>query len=261
MWGLTGGPENKPVRLDEIYSFKRMRRFKPRSAVVAALRDSRVIEISGPDGEEVITRKKAYVPASENSQKRQSSSVYVKGFGDEEPSTQFEVEAFFARYGPVNAIRLRRTNENLFKGSVFAEFQTEELANKFLELDPPPTWKGHDLKILSKKAYMAEKSKQIREGKIEPSNNRQKRFFEGKESKGPIRDQNDWKKRRDHDQKNGGFRDRRNQRGRGRGGHFRGRGGRDGRDRRDKADNNREEGNEGSVLPSSFYYFIFIFYF
>lgn len=258
MWNLTGGEENKPVSLKDICSFGRMRCFKPYSAVVAALKDSKTLIVSGDEGEEVVTRKKAYVPASDLAQARMAASVYVKGFGDEEPSTQFEIEAFFARYGPVNAIRLRRTPENLFKGSVFAEFQTEELAKKFLELDPAPTWKGHELMVMPKKAYVTDKTKKIQSGEIEASHNRPKRFYEGKEiggrgnNRGRGRDSrrsgdpDDWKKRRDEDQK-GGFKDRRHQRGRG--GHGRGRGGRGGRGGRDGRDgrdgrNGRDNGEE-----------------
>ncbi|KAK1766845.1 La protein [Phialemonium atrogriseum] len=252
MWNLTGGEENKPVSLKDICSFGRMRCFKPYSAVVAALKDSKTLIVSGDEGEEVVKRKKAYVPASDLAQARMAASVYVKGFGDEEPSTQFEIEAFFARYGPVNAIRLRRTPENLFKGSVFAEFQTEELAKKFLELDPAPTWKGHELMIMPKKAYVTDKTKKIQSGEIEASHNRPKRFYEGKEiggrgnNRGRGRDSrrsgdpDDWKKRRDEDQK-GGFKDRRHQRGRG--GHGRGRGGRGGRGGRDGR-NGRDNGEE-----------------
>lgn len=250
MWNLTGGQENKPVSLKDICSFGRMRRFKPYSAVVAALQDSKVLIVSGPEGEEVIKRKKAYVPASNAAQARMAASVYVKGFGDEEPSTQFDIEAFFARYGPVNAIRLRRTPENLFKGSVFVEFQSEELAKKFLELDPKPTWKGHELKTMSKKDYVDEKTKMIQSGEIEASNNRQARFFEGRETGGRggrgrgrdsrRSDSDDWKKRREEDQKNG-FRDRRQQRGGYR--PRRGRGGRGGHHSR----NDRNVGKEGST--------------
>lgn len=151
---------------------------------------------------------------------------------------------------PVNAIRLRRTDEKLFKGSVFAEFQTKEQAQKFLELDPPPTWKGHELLVMSKQAYADSKSKKIEAGEINPSSRGRKRFFEGREVGGHrgSGDPNDWKKRRENDQRNG-FRDQRHGRGRGgRGGRGGGRGGRDSRgDRRERAE---KQDNNGYVLVS-----------
>ncbi|OIW31943.1 hypothetical protein CONLIGDRAFT_246025 [Coniochaeta ligniaria NRRL 30616] len=233
MWTITGGPENKPVKVKHICNFGRCKRFQPYEAVVAALKDSKVLEVSGPEGDEEVKRKKAYVAGSEAAQARLNNSVYVKGFGDETPTTQFDIEAFFARYGPVNAIRLRRTDEDYFKGSVFVEFPSEEAAKAFLALDPAPTYQGHELKIMSKKAYIDEKNQLIKEGKLEPQS-QHKKFWEGKDSsfRGRGRggrgrddrkgDSSDWKTRRENDQKRGG---------RGRGG--RGdRNGRDGRDRR-----------------------------
>src|SRR5262249_13201492 len=110
------------------------------------------------------------------------SSVYVKGFGDEEPSTQFDLEAFFTAFGPINAVRLRRTPEKFFKGSVFVEFQDEETAENFVALDPKPQWRAHDLKTVRKRDYVDEKARLIREGKLEPSSGSgQSRFFEGSE--------------------------------------------------------------------------------
>ncbi len=128
-----------------------MRRFQPESAVVAALRESAFLVVSGEEGSEQVNRKVAYDPSSPVS-KSEPRSVYAKGFGDEEPGSQFDIEAFFAPYGPTRSVRLRRTDEKLFKGSVFVEFQDEETAKKFLDLDPKPLWKGHPLDIKSKKA-------------------------------------------------------------------------------------------------------------
>lgn len=259
MWNLVDGEENKPVKLKTICAFKRMRRFTPYEAVVAALRDSTFLSVSGPEGDEEIQRKKPY-SADRNRERGMASSVYVKGFGDEQPSTQFEIEAWFTNYGPVNSVRLRRTNELLFKGSVFVEFQNEEIAKDFIALDPKPQWQGHELKIMSKKAYIDEKNELIKAGKLEPSHNRHNRFFEGKEvgtggrgrggrdhkgRDGERVDRDDWKKRRDQDQKNG-HRDRD-------GGHFRGRGrggrgnrgGYRGRDQRGPRDEPREPSGNG----------------
>lgn len=254
MWESCGGTENKPIKVKTIHSFKRMRTFQPYSAVVAALKDSTFLEISGEEGDEEVKRKTPYKPMATGKAKAEAASVYVKGFGDEAPGTQFELEGFFAQFGETKGIKLRRTNENLFKGSVFVTFADEETAKKFLELDPKPQWKGHDLKIMSKRAYCEEKNELIRAGKLEPSSSGPKKFYEGKDGskaprgrgRGGFRGhQDDWKKRRDHDQKHG-FNDRRGGRGRGRG-----RGGRGGRDDRRGRDDRNKERENGEVKHSS----------
>ncbi|KAJ0327225.1 hypothetical protein COL5a_006016 [Colletotrichum fioriniae] len=248
LWELVGGFDNKPIPLKTITNFKRMRRFQPYSAVVAALKESTQVNIAGEEGEETIQRKQAYTSGND---KFNARCVYVKGFGDEEPTTQFDLESFFQQYGTINSVRLRRTNEKLFKGSVFVEFPDEEAAQNFLALDPKPKWKEHDLKMMPKIDYVKEKSALILAGKLEPNTSR--RFFEGKEGdsrggrggrgrggRGGNFGNDDWKQRRDHDQKNGfrGGRGGRGGRGRGRGGDRRG--GRGGRDNRE----NRRDPNE-----------------
>lgn len=255
MWESCGGSENKPMPIAKIHSFKRMRSFQPYSAVVAALREAKSLVVSGEEGEELIARKVPYKPMPTAKAKVEAATIYAKGFGDENPDTQFDLESFFANFGEVKGLKLRRTNEDLFKGSVFVTYADEETANKFLALDPTPKWKDHELKTMSKHAYCDEKSELIRQGKMTPSNSVSKKFYEGKDpsargrgrgdrrDRGGGRDQDDWKKRRDHDQKNG-FREGRGggrgRGGRGRGGRGRGDrdggrdGGRGGRDRRDR---------------------------
>lgn len=228
------------MELKTICSFKRMRRFQPYEAVVKALKESKILNLEGEEGQETVARKSPYDPSKPRNIMQRS--VYVKGFGDEQPSTQFDIEAFFAKFDTVNAIRLRRTQDNLFKGSVFAEFETEEQAKAFLALDPAPKWKGHDLKIMSKEAYVAEKSQLIAEGKIQPTEydgqRGRGRGRGGFHSKGRNSDPNDWRSRKAEDNRNG-FR------GRGRGGRGRGRGGnRDRRDNRDYKNGNRNEDSE-----------------
>ncbi|KAK0637310.1 hypothetical protein B0T17DRAFT_504662 [Bombardia bombarda] len=256
MWDTTGGEENKPVSLKTICAFKRMQRFQPYSAVVAALKESKLLVVEGEDGEEVIKRKVAYVSSTDAQKARTARSVYVKGFGDELPTTQFDVESFFRNYGVVNHLKMRRTKENLFKGSVFVEFSSEEEADKFIKLDPAPTWKDAELKIMKKQDYLNEKTALIKAGVIEPSTGGRPTFYEGQIKGGrdgrgrggnfhgnkdrKEGDSENWKKRRDDDQKNG-FRGGRGGRGRGgRGGRGRGgRGGRGGRD--DRGDNRRDD--------------------
>ncbi|KAI5307092.1 hypothetical protein KEM56_004694 [Ascosphaera pollenicola] len=147
----VGGSTNNPVPLSLLHSFKRMRRFQPFEAIVSALKDSTFLELT--DNDTAVRRRNPLPEAVTAEADRRSvvkmfedqamkRSIYAKGFGAEEPSTQFDIEAFFTPYGPTNAIRLRRTVDKTFKGSVFVEFESEELAQKFLALDPKPKWKG-----------------------------------------------------------------------------------------------------------------------
>lgn len=261
MYKKTGGPENIPVLIEEICSFGRMKRFQPYSAVVNALKASKFLEVVGEEGHEKVKRRFPFDPTVPKS-KSEARSIYVKGFGDEDPSSQFDIEAFFAPYGPINSVRLRRTDEKLFKGSVFVEFEDEELAKKFLELDPKPLWKGtHKLEIQTKTEYMEMKNQDIRDGKVEPKvhrggfrgrgrgNNRGRGEFRNggdrrdrsdRSDRKGDRDPDDWKKRREDDRASGFKDDRKN----GRGGRANGRGGRGRRDDRGPRNNDRNRERE-----------------
>lgn len=272
---MTDGSTNLPVSIENICKFGRMKRFKPLSVVVAALRESPHLVVTGAEGQEQVSRKIPYDPASKG--RGEARTVYVKGFGDEEPSSQFDIEAFFAPYGPTSAVRLRRTNEKLFKGSVFVEFDNEETADKFLTLDPKPLWKGkHELLIESKRSYIEKKNEEIREGKVKPSetwvprggrggqrgrggrgrgdgfrgdrdhNRGRGGDRDGKSSFRSDRDPDDWKKRREDDRANG-FKDRNGRDGDRKG---RGRGGRRD-DRGPRNDRNRERNEKnGQDFPT-----------
>ncbi|CZR66793.1 related to RNA-binding protein La1 [Phialocephala subalpina] len=288
LWEKTDGSSNLPVDVDIICKFGRMKRFKSRDVILAALKESKFLQVTGEEGKEQVNRRVAYDPTFTKSSKVEARSIYVKGFGDEEPSSQFDIEAFFAPYGPTNAVRLRRTPDKFFKGSVFVEFQDEETAKKFLELDPKPLWKGTlPLNIMSKKAYVDGKEQDIKDGKLDPQEARtpyqrggrgRGRGGRGGNFKGGDRERNgnrdrgdrdpdDWKKRREDDRASGFKDDRRNGRdghhkkgGRGgRGGRRDDRGGRGGdrnreredRDKDSKAEAKTEESNEKKAEPAA----------
>lgn len=225
-----GGSENKPVSIEVIASFKRMRHFRPVTVIVEALRESKELEVVGEVGEEGVKRKVAWKPSPQSL--IDARSIYAKGFGDETPSTQFDIESFFKPYGPIGQVRLRRTVDQLFKGSVFVEFKEVESYEKFLALETKPLWAGvHELVIRPKTEYLKEKNISIVNGETELSRghnrggqrggNRGQRGGRGRGGRDRgDRDPDDWKKRRSDDQANG-FKDRRGGkqgRGRGRGG-------------------------------------------
>ena len=192
LFNLVDGTKNNPIELQSICSFKRMHRFQPFQAVVDALKDSETVNVFEGDGKKWMVQRKVPLPEAMASKSQHevrqafesaalARSVYVKGFGLEKPSTQFDIEAFFADFGHTNAVRLRRVDDKTFKGSVFVEFGSEEKAQEFLQLDPAPIYHGNPLIIKSKKDYLEEK-----------------RF-----RKKPRNNEQDWRQRRDDDRKHG----------------------------------------------------------
>lgn len=217
----VGGSANNAVEVEVLHSFKRMRRFQPFSAIIEALKSSETLDLIENDTK---IRRKVPLPESVNDfldpnvvkvfeNEAMGRSIYAKGFGDEDSSTQLEIEKFFAPFGETNAIRLRRAYDKTFKGSVFVEFKTEETQKKFLELDPKPQWKGQDLLIKSKKDYCDEKVRDIQSGKIKAGRGRGR----GRGGRNGD-DKRDWRDRRDEDQRKGFRNNRGGGRGRGRGG-------------------------------------------
>jgi lupus La protein len=249
----TGGSENKPVPIKTLHNFKRMRHFQPFSAVVEALKESKVLEVV--NGDEVKRKKPIVLQPGMSRQENikwfedeaSKRTLYAKGFGEETDTTQLDIEEFFRPYGPVNAVRLRRTHpEKVFKGSVWVEFETEELMQQFLALELHPKWQDEiDLKMMTKKTYCDGKVDDIKAGRIQPNRSgnyrdsdrgrgdrgrgRRDRDHGGNRGRGGRRggrdrsrspsrrdgdrDGNDWNRRRDDFQK-GGYRDRGDRNGR-----------------------------------------------
>lgn len=217
----VGGSTNNAVPLSTLHSFKRMRRFQPFEAIVKALKTSETLELADND---TAVRRKVPLPESVSTEqnpdvikvfedKAMSRSIYAKGFGrfgSEEPTTQLDIEAFFQPYGPIKAVRLRRNDSKIFKGSVFVEFDTEDKQKEFLALDPKPQWKGQDLLIKSKKEYCDEKVEEIKAGNVKASNLRGRggrgrgRGGRGRGGRdGRTQNNRDWRERRAEDQQNG----------------------------------------------------------
>ncbi|MCJ1474507.1 hypothetical protein MMC13_003165 [Lambiella insularis] len=208
LYSKVDGHKNNPIPLSIIHAFKRMRHFQPYSAIVAALKESTVLNLV--DNDSAVQRK---VPLAEELQNKDhqevkkvyegramARTVYVKGFGPEKHSTQFDLEAFFTPFGPVNSVRLRRNYEKQFKGSVFVEFDSADTAKAFLALEPPPEWNGKGLMIKSKKQYCDEKVEEIHDGRM--THNGKGRYTSHKQNQDGG-DNRDWKERRDEDQKKG----------------------------------------------------------
>lgn len=246
LFGLVSGSKNLPVDIKQIHDFKRMRRFQPFSAVVAALKESNVLEVINGDQvqrktplpEEIGT---TFDPSNIKviEEKAMPRTIYAKGFGEETKSTQYDIEDFFAPYGPINAVRLRRNSyDKWFKGSVFVEFETEDLMKDFMALDPKPTWNGKELLIMTKKEYCDKRSDDTESGRIQSNdkepyrrhgkggrrgnykgnhgrdrdghydrdrrrNDRERQRNDDDEDKDDNVDTDDWNRRRDNFQKNG----------------------------------------------------------
>lgn len=246
-----------------------MRHFQPLSAVVDALKESTILNVVEDD-----TALQRKIPLPEglvgkpmveiqkvHEDKTMARSVYAKGFGEEQPSTQFDVEAFFAQHGSTNSVRLRRSYDGTFKGSIFVEFDSEQTQKAFLALDPKPKWQDHELQIKSKKQYCDEKVDDIAAGRVRPNDDdrpHQKgdRDWAGRDSdrqgeKGDRCDRDDrddkndrdWRVRREEDRKSG-FKNRTSGKHKGFGGSGRGRGGGRGRDGRDRSRKRNDEKGE-----------------
>ena len=147
------------IPIKTIHSFKRMQIFQPFEEVVAALKESpQLLEVS-EDGLQVRRKEEIKIPSPEEGKERLERTVYAKGFGEEKPTSQVEIEAYFGKFGEMNQVRMRRTDDGTFKSSVFAEFKNAEDAKKFVEQEKA-VFEDNELLVMSKQAYVEMKSEQ-----------------------------------------------------------------------------------------------------
>lgn len=133
LFTLTQKNEEGWVPLNIISSFKRMKPIREAigiEGIAECLRDSKELLEVDEKGENV--RRKVPLVQVKDAHAR---SIYAKGFPDEYPTLQLDLEKFFAQFGKVNGVRMRRENEKprKFKNSVFVEFATAQETNAFLD--------------------------------------------------------------------------------------------------------------------------------
>ncbi|WFD23724.1 hypothetical protein MEQU1_002418 [Malassezia equina] len=167
------------VPIETLASFKRMKPLREVldvAGIADALRASSSLLEVDADGVRV-RRKTPLVPVTD----AHTRSIYAKGFPDEHEGLQAELETFFAQFGKINGVRMRRENERprAFKHSVFVEFASADEMQSFLErakAEEPEQDGGHaipytdgtKLLVMSKPAYVSMKMK---EKGIDPSQN------------------------------------------------------------------------------------------
>lgn len=141
--------------------------------VVSMLRSSEELDINS-EGDKV-RRVRPLVPTK--GKDSFDRSVYVKGFPEETPILQAELEKFFGQFGNIASVRMRRDmnvkeKKKPFKGSVFVEFVHFEEMKSFVEkgesenVEERPQFQGQELKVMSKDAYCQMK---VTEKGLDPS--------------------------------------------------------------------------------------------
>ncbi|CAE6534780.1 unnamed protein product [Rhizoctonia solani] len=157
MWKLHTQTEAHWIPIATVASFKRMKEFEPKGAewLLSVLRSSKGLLEIDETGTKVRRAKEVVQPKDQFER-----SVYAKGFPDETPDLQIRLETFFSQYGKVNAVRMRRTEQKVFKNSVFVEFDDFSSVTSFLEADPKPAFEGTELVTMSKEAYCTMKIKE-----------------------------------------------------------------------------------------------------
>ncbi|PKI84009.1 hypothetical protein MVES1_002163 [Malassezia vespertilionis] len=158
------------VPISMIASFKRMQPIRDaigEAGIADALRNSAsLLEVNEAGSHVRRTKELVQVPDVH------ARSIYAKGFPDEYESLQGELESFFAQFGKINGVRMRRETEvpRKFKNSVFVEFASAPEMATFLKsasAENPVEDGGHGiafkdikLQVMSKPAYVEMKMKE-----------------------------------------------------------------------------------------------------
>lgn len=138
------------VSLEHIASFKRMQALtSDLEVVLRAIEKSEELVLSE---DRTMVRRKNPLPEKNTTMER---SIYAKGFPAD--STLDGLIEFWKQYGNIRCVRMRRVKgeEQLFKGSVFVEFATEEEAKAATEKEIK--FGEETLLIKSKQAYLNDK--------------------------------------------------------------------------------------------------------
>ncbi|KAJ3035028.1 hypothetical protein HK097_004317, partial [Rhizophlyctis rosea] len=144
------------VSISTLTTFNRLKAITTDASIIAsALRQSpEMLEV---DAEGAKVRRRTQIkPMGRVSDK----SVYVKGFPVDLPNALDEVESFFAAFGPVQYVKVRRDAEKKFKGSVFVEFKSITDAQNVRQMNL--SFKDQPLVILTKLEYVQMKEAEYR---------------------------------------------------------------------------------------------------
>ncbi|KAI7863708.1 hypothetical protein BDF14DRAFT_1841353 [Spinellus fusiger] len=92
-----------------------------------------------------------------------SRSIYAKGFSVDPETSKEDIRAYFTTFGRVVTVKLRLNEEKKFKGSVFIEFETPEVAASVAKENL--TFADQELNAMLKQDYIDMKCKEKFEGK------------------------------------------------------------------------------------------------
>lgn len=168
------------VDISILASFNRIKQITTdANLILEALRTSSQLEVSA-DGKKV--RRIAPLPTEDVALKR---TLYAKPFPED--ATIESLTEFFSKYGEVLSVRLRKVPQNKkFKGSIFVEFATPEVAQKVLETDI--SFNDQKLTLLFKEKFEEEKKEEEKKRREEKKNKRKAPDGEGESKDGEAKE-------------------------------------------------------------------------